>query len=121
MAIKIPTSCGCFIVLVMVGMIAAYTCSKMDSGPRRADTPKGPKYETAWRQDLHIGISKALVAKGIMSCGQYKYKRDLNVGTEDAGEFLVHCTSDGEKWVAYLVWPAIGEVTGPFEPDPANR
>ena len=71
------------------------------------------RYPEPWREEFNVGITKTLAAKHIKGCGQYKYRES----SKDKGEYLVHCTSDGKNWTAYLVWPNINEVTGPHAPD----
>jgi hypothetical protein len=73
------------------------------------------KYESAWRTDFNLEITKALVAKDITGCGEYKYKASL----EQSREYVVYCTVDGENWTAYLVWTGINDVMGPYPPDPS--
>jgi len=79
------------------------------------DIPLSERYPGPWQEDFNMGITKALAAKGICDCGQYKYRES----SRDKGEYLVYCTRDGSNWTAYLVWPSIGEVTGPHTPDPS--
>jgi hypothetical protein len=59
-----------------------------------------------------LSISRTLAAKNVRGCGQYKYRES----SKNRGEYLVHCTSDGKNWTAYLVWPNISEITGPHAP-----
>lgn len=75
------------------------------------------RYPGPWREGFNQSITKTLAAKRVGGCGQYKYRKSAR----DGEEYLVYCTSDGRNWSAYLVWPAIEEVTGPHLPDPTLR
>jgi hypothetical protein len=70
-------------LLAAVGL-ASMSCEK-------SDMPLSERYPGPWREDVNIGITKALAAKKIRDCGQYKY-RESSVNT---GEYLVYCTRDG--------------------------
>ncbi len=102
------------ILLLIIVFSFAYVFLNMpdDSPSSSIPTARGNQYEAKWHKEFHSGITKALAAKNIRGCGEYKYKASL---TEN-NEYLVHCTRDGEKWFEYLVWPRITEVTGPFLP-----
>ena len=65
------------------------------------------RYPGPWREDLNVEITKTLVAKKVKGCGEYKYRETHR------HEYLVHCSRDGKNWIAYQVWPKIGEITGP--------
>jgi len=75
------------------------------------------RYPGPWREGFNLSITKALAAKRIGGCGQYKYRKSA----KDGEEYLVYCTSDGRNWSAYLVSPATEEITGPHLPDPTLR
>jgi len=77
--------------------------------------PLAQRYPGPWHDDLHIGISRALVKNKIRGCGEYKYRPSI----KDSGEYLVHCSADGARWSAYIVWEHSGAVTGPHAPDPS--
>ncbi len=76
-------------------------------------------YPGGWHTDFHVGISRALAKNNIRGCGEFKYKPSAdNVSWDTSvGEFLVRCTADGKRWVAYLVWAGIDDVMGPYAPD----
>ena len=67
------------------------------------------QYPGAWSDAPHPGIMRALVSNKVVGCGQYSYK----AAASSSGEYLVYCTRDGKNWVAYLVWPNIGNIIGP--------
>lgn len=83
------------------------------SSPIIAAPKLGERYPAPWRDDFNSGITKALVAGGIRGCGEYKYRPSAI----DRSEYLVYCTRDGRRWMAYIVWPNIKQVMGPYEPD----
>ena len=73
------------------------------------------KYPGPWLTDWHRGIAQALAAKRVRGCGEFRYRPH----TASSGEFLVRCTADGRLWTTYLVWPSVGDVMGPYPPDPS--
>lgn len=94
-------------LLILLSFLAVTGCGKS------RDIPLSERYPGPWREDFNLGITKALASKDIRGCGQYKYRESRN----DKGEYLVHCTRDGNNWTAYLVWANTGSVTGPHAPD----
>lgn len=98
------------IVLVLAGLVLWVLYPRE---PAR-EIPLSERYPAPWREDFHVGITKALALKAIRGCGQYKYRES----SKDQNEFLVHCTGDGKSWTAYFVWPATEGVMGPYQPDP---
>ena len=64
-----------------------------------------------WMENFHLEIARALVAKRITGCGEFKWRE-----RRGDSEYEVQCTADGQRWIAYRVWPKIKEVTGPFAP-----
>lgn len=75
------------------------------------------RYPEPWQEDVSISITKTLASQQIRGCGEYKYRES----SRNKGEYLVHCTNDGKKWVAYLVWTKIGKITGPHAIDPSLK
>ncbi len=73
------------------------------------------KYPGPWVYDFNTPITTALVGADVSGCGIYRYR----VSRESSSEFLVYCSSDNENWTAYLVWPNIEKVMGPYPPDPS--
>lgn len=84
------------------------------SGCDQREIPLNERYPAPWREEFHVGITKALASKSIRGCGQYKYRES----SKNRNEFLVYCTGDGSTWTAYLVWPSTGGIIGPNVPDP---
>ena len=56
-----------------------------------------------------------LAVNGIAGCGQYKYREN----SSKSQSYILYCSRDGEKWLAYIVWAASEKVMGPFAPDPS--
>jgi len=54
-------------------------------------------------------ITRTLMIKNIQGCGFLKWAP--NPGKSN--EYTVKCSTDGENWFTYLVWPKINEVSGP--------
>ena len=75
------------------------------------------KYEANWHTEFHRGISQALIKGQVRGCGEYKYKENAR----HRSEFLVRCTLDGKNWTAYLVWPKINKIMGPYKTDPGQN
>lgn len=72
-------------------------------------------YPGPWQYEFNTEITTALVVSKVKGCGQYRYR----VSTRSTSEFLVYCSRDGEKWLAYMVWPKLEKALGPYQPDPA--
>lgn len=97
--------------------LCIYTALILVAESAFADLPLSERYPGPWKEDFNVDITKALVAKGIKECGEYKYRPSAL----DRDEYLVHCTRDGKRWSAYLVWPKIKEIMGPYAPDPSVK
>jgi len=102
-----------FILLVLAGLVLWVLYPRKPA----PEIPLSERYPGPWREEFHVGITKALASKAIRGCGQYKYRES----SKDRGEFLVHCTGDGKFWTAYFVWPNTEGVMGPYQPDPTLR
>jgi hypothetical protein len=74
--------------------------------PDVADLYPGP-----WKTEAHAGIAGALAKNKAKGCEKIRYRQRKGGG---AGEYFVHCTTDGTKWVSYLVWPQSDSVKGPY-------
>jgi hypothetical protein len=71
-------------------------------------------YPSPWVYEFDNSITTALVRAKVKGCGIYRYR----VSRSSASEYLVYCSRDNERWKAYLVWPNINKVLGPYQPDP---
>lgn len=67
------------------------------------------QFPGAWQEELHLEISKSLVAAGALDCGEYKWR----ASADSRSEFLVVCSRDGRKWKQYLVLTASKRAIGP--------
>lgn len=72
-------------------------------------------YPAPWIKAEEFSISRALSEAGIKGCHRYRYRVSSGSNTE----FLVYCTSGGEATRAFMVWPNIQKVLGPYPPDPS--
>ena len=70
--------------------------------------------EQAWQDGPHPDIEKTLAANHATGCERFKNRENPVIRQE----YLVHCTSDGTTWQAWLVWPRTGKTYGPRDPDP---
>ncbi len=73
------------------------------------------KYPGEWNWAYNAAISSSLAQAKVKGCGITRYR----VSRESSSEFLVYCSSDNERWKAYIVWPNINKVLGPYQPDPS--
>lgn len=71
-------------------------------------------YPGPWLHEFNTEITRTLVAADIKACGIYRYR----VSRKSKTEFLVYCSRDNKHWQAYMVWPNIRKVLGPYPPDP---
>lgn len=71
------------------------------------------RYPGPWEYEFNFEITKALTKAEVGSCGHFKYR----ASSMDKGEYLVYCTSDSKNWTAYMVWPNIEKVLGPYQVD----
>ncbi len=97
----------------MIKRIICFVLAGISTIASASDLTLSERYSQPWRDDFHLGITKAFAAKSIRECGQYKFRES----SRDKNEFLVYCTRDGRTWKAFIVWPNIGEVMGPYAPD----
>lgn len=75
--------------------------------------PLSTRYPKPWRENFNLEITRSLSNKNIRGCGQYKFRES----SKDKGEYLVYCSRDGRNWLAYIVWPNINNVMGPYPTD----
>lgn len=73
------------------------------------------KYPGEWNWEYNTAISASLAQSKVRGCGITRYR----VSRDSSSEFLVYCSSDNENWKAYIVWPKINKVLGPYQPDPS--
>ncbi|WP_339503956.1 hypothetical protein [Pseudomonas sp. RL_105y_Pfl2_101] len=71
-------------------------------------------YPGPWVYEFNNAVTGALVQAKVKGCGIYRYR----VSRSSDSEYLVYCSRDNENWKAYMVWPNINKVMGPYEPDP---
>ncbi|MDA7088939.1 hypothetical protein PH586_21390 [Pseudomonas sp. SA3-5] len=71
------------------------------------------RYPGPWEYEFNFEMTRALTKAEVGSCGHFKYR----ASSMDRGEYLVYCTSDSENWTAYMVWPNIEKVLGPYQID----
>lgn len=70
-------------------------------------------YPGPWRSDANQSIKKVLAAQGVEGCSKYRYR----VAAKSTSEFLVYCYRGDTPMAAYMVWPNINKVLGPYQPD----
>lgn len=95
-------------ILIVIGFILVIGYLVSDNTEQSADS----KYHLPWSSSSSniTGITKTLIKNGIKGCGDLRIRTSKN---EDS-EYLVACSRDGVRWEYYLVWPNIGELTGPL-------
>lgn len=72
-------------------------------------------YPGDWNWEYNNAITASLAQAKVRDCGIIRYR----VSRDSSSEFLVYCSNDNENWSAYLVWPNINKVLGPYQPDPS--
>jgi len=70
-------------------------------------------YPAPWKASENSSITRALKEQGVEGCGKYRYR----VAQKSNSEFLVYCYRGGSAKSAYMVWPNIHKVMGPYSPD----
>jgi hypothetical protein len=105
------------IALMLMGSLALASCGEKNTEAEKPiwkDLPIDQRYPGPWKEDFHVGITRALAINKIEGCGQYKYRQSSNMDNE----YVVYCTRDGKTWVSYLVFPQIEKALGPYSIDP---
>jgi len=72
-------------------------------------------YPAPWIKAEEFSITRALNEAGADNCSKYRYR----VSSGSKTEFLVYCTLGGKATKAFMVWPNIHKVLGPYPPDPS--
>lgn len=72
-------------------------------------------YPAPWISADNPSITRALSEADVDGCGKYRYR----VSSGSKSEFLVYCIRGGRATQAFMVWPNIHKVLGPYPPDPA--
>jgi len=73
------------------------------------------RYPGPWHLDSNGSITLALASKQTRGCGEYRYRRSVQI----QNEFLVYCSRDGKAWTPYVVRTDSNEVWGPYALDPS--
>ncbi|CAK15054.1 hypothetical protein; putative signal peptide [Pseudomonas entomophila L48] len=74
------------------------------------------KYPGPWVTTANAQIESALERLGADGCYKYKYR----ASRDSESEFVVYCASRGSGWnSAYLLWPNIDRIMGPYPTDPS--
>ena len=80
-----------------------------------SEPPPSQRYPGPWIDvTTNLDLMRTLDANQVRGCGEMMGK--VAKGTEGKhAEYLLYCTRDGTNWAAWLVWPAIGKVSGPSQ------
>ncbi len=100
------------ITVIALALIMLTSCGSTEELATKELT-LAERFAGAWNTEFDLGIAKALGENGVQGCGEFKYKSS----SQDQGEYLVHCSRDGETWVAYLVWVPSEVIMGPYAPE----
>jgi hypothetical protein len=73
------------------------------------------QYPAPWIKADNPSITRAFSEADIDGCGKYRYR----VSSGSKSEFLVYCTHGGRVTQAFMVWPNIHKLMGPYPPDPS--
>ncbi len=71
------------------------------------------QYPAPWVTEFNFALTKALTQAKVRGCGVIKYR----VAKNSDSEFLAACSNDEKSWKAYMVWPNINKVMGPYPLD----
>lgn len=95
-----------YVIIIVILIIAIIGIGSLtDSSSSVIDDERS--YSNPWREPYsnEFGkIGKLMVQNGIRNCGEY-YLKEI----EDK-EFIIACTSDGQKWTYYVAWPDIDKI-----------
>jgi len=72
-------------------------------------------YPAPWIKADNPSISRALTEADVEGCAKYRYR----VSSGSQSEFLVYCIRGGKATQAFMVWPNINKLMGPYPPDPS--
>lgn len=93
-------------LLLLLGLFA---------GQAMAEENLADRFPGPWQHEFSPEITKALTVNRVAGCGQYKYREDA----KKTQEYIVYCSRDGKRWLAYIVWPSIERLMGPYNPSPS--
>ncbi|WP_032832193.1 hypothetical protein [Pseudomonas sp. GM78] len=77
--------------------------------------PLEEQYPAPWIKADNPSITRAFAESGVEGCGKYRYR----VSSDSKSEFLVYCTRGGKATQAFMVWPNIHKLMGPYPPEPS--
>lgn len=72
-------------------------------------------YPAPWVKADQPNVTRALAEADVEGCNRYRYR----VSSGSKSEFLVYCTRGGKATQAFMVWPNMQKVMGPYPPDPS--
>ena len=82
---------------------------------RTAKAPVGNDFEANWRRATNTDLARTLASAEVDDCPVMAYRQHKTA----QGQFLVWCSNNGgRRWIAWVVWPGLQKVIGPFPPDP---
>jgi len=73
------------------------------------------QYAAPWIKADNPSITRALSEADVEGCGKYRYR----VSSGSKTEFLVYCLRGSRATQAFMVWPNIHKLMGPYPPDPS--
>lgn len=98
------------LLLVSFLIFSVYACGQ---SKKQKELTIDERYPKPWKepngQELLV-ISQTLIKKNVTGCGEYYLRKS----SQDSGEYLIGCTSDGVNWSYYIIWPQIEDVMGPY-------
>ncbi|WP_210713310.1 hypothetical protein [Pseudomonas sp. MWU349] len=72
-------------------------------------------YPAPWIKADNPSITRALAEADIDGCDKYRYR----ISSGSKSEFLVYCLRGVKATQAFMVWPNIHKLMGPYPPDPS--
>lgn len=73
------------------------------------------QYPSPWIKADNPSITRALSEADVEGCAKYRYR----VSSGSKTEFLVYCLRGSRATQAFMVWPNIHKLMGPYPPDPS--
>lgn len=110
---------GIVLAVLITGVVANGLINgpppKNDRQPARVEVSQtiGEIYPAPWKNDSNSSIVRALKDDGVQGCSSFRYRE----ARRSKSEFLVYCYRGGVAKAAYMVWPNIHKVLGPYQPD----
>lgn len=102
-----------YLLSCLIALLSISVSTPLLAGPPEVSSEISAKYPGPWKTDFNMKVTKALTQYGARGCGIIIYR----VSKDSKSEYLAACSSDNRDWKAYMVWPNIDKVMGPYTLD----